>query len=150
MATTTSRAPLLALPEDLLLRVLVGVPRADHGATAAACGAFRAVMSGPRFLRLRREWGFAERGVVLDPQSDTWTEGRPFFRGEFDEVDEVYDYSRQCCQCVHNGRIVLFHSDGVAWERANDGSWSRYEAVAPEAFRDCIGPLAAFGSVLLG
>ena len=27
----------------------------DHGATGAACGAFRAVMSGPRFLRLRRE-----------------------------------------------------------------------------------------------
>ena len=63
MATTSS--PLLALPEDLLLRVLIGVPRADHGATAAACGAFRAVMSGPRFLRLRRDWGFAERGVVM-------------------------------------------------------------------------------------
>ena len=65
MATTTTSSPLLALPEDLLLRVLIGVPRADHGATAAACGAFRAVMSGPRFLRLRREWGFAERGIVL-------------------------------------------------------------------------------------
>ena len=81
-----------------------------------------------------------------DPQSDTWTEGRPFYRGRF---DVVYD-SRQCCECVHNGRIVFFYRDGVAWERANDGSWSRYEAVAPEAFRDCIGPLAAFGSVLLG
>ena len=48
---------------------------------------------------------------------------------------------------------------GVPWERANfanDGvdsseyPWSRYEAVAPETFRDCNGPLAAFGSVLLG
>ena len=65
MATTTTSSPLLDLPDDLLLRVLVGVPRADHGATAAACGAFRAVMSGPRFLRLRREFGFAERAVLL-------------------------------------------------------------------------------------
>ena len=63
MDNTTASSPLLDLPDDLLLRVLVGVPRADHGATAATCGAFRAVMSGPRFLRLRREFGFAERGV---------------------------------------------------------------------------------------
>ena len=65
MDNTTASSPLLDLPDDLLLRVLVGVPRADHGATAATCDAFRAVMSGPRFLRLRREWGFAERGVVM-------------------------------------------------------------------------------------
>ena len=46
--------------------------------------------------------------------------------------------------------IVLFYSDGVAWERATDGSMSRHEAVAPEAFRDCDwenGDLTAFGSV---
>ena len=83
---------------------------------------------------------------IYDPRSDTWTEGRPFSRHEF---DETFAYSH-FCQCVHDGRIVFFYRDGVAWERANDGSWSRYEAVAPEAFRDCIGPLAAFGSVLLG
>ena len=54
---------------------------------------------------------------------------------------------------IHDGRIVLFYSDGVAWERATDGSRSRHEAVAPEAFRDCDwenGELTAFGSVLLG
>ena len=56
---------LLALPDDLVTRVLVGVNRDDHDATAAACGAFRAVIRGPRFLRLRRESGFAERAVVL-------------------------------------------------------------------------------------
>ena len=62
-----------------------------------------------------------------------------------------------CCQCVHNGRVVFFYSDGEAWERATDGSMSRYEAVAPEAFRDwhadCdwqYGDLTAFGSVLFG
>ena len=82
-----------------------------------------------------------------DPQSDTWTDlGRPFFRGEF---DETFVYSH-FCECVHNGRIVFFYRDGVAWERANDGSWSRYEAVEPEAFRNLNGPLGAFGSVLLG
>ena len=88
-----------------------------------------------------------------DPQSDTWIQGRPFYRPEFDEVHEVY-HTRRCCECVHNDRIVFFHSDGVACERANDGSWSRYEAVAPETFRDWAlpsnGPHAAFGSVLLG
>ena len=62
MAATGS--PLLELPDDLLTRVLVGFPRDDHDATAAACRKFRAVMSGPLFLRLRRE-GFAERAVVL-------------------------------------------------------------------------------------
>ena len=62
MAATGS--PILDLPDDLLTRVLVGFPREDHDATAAACRKFRAVMSGPLFLRLRRE-GFAERAVVL-------------------------------------------------------------------------------------
>ena len=56
---------LLALPDELLTRVLVGVNRDDHDAAAAACGAFRAVIRGPRFLRLRREFGFSERGIVL-------------------------------------------------------------------------------------
>ena len=72
MDNTTASSPLLDLPEDLLLRVLVGVPLADHGATAATCGAFRAVMSGPRFLRSRQNWGFAERGVVL-VETERWT-----------------------------------------------------------------------------
>ena len=122
MAATGS--PLLALPDDLLTRVLVGVNRDDHDAAAAACGAFRAVIRGPRFLRLRRESGFAERAIVLV------------------ETARVPDYGLR-------NTVPLC-------ERANDGSWSRYEAVAPEAFRDCgwalpsNGPHAAFGSVLLG
>ena len=64
MATTYS-SPLLAIPDDLLTRVLVSVPLEDHEAAAAACGALRAVIRAPRFLRLRREFGFAERGIVL-------------------------------------------------------------------------------------
>ena len=35
-------SPLQALPDDVLRRLLAGVPRLDHGATAAACRAFRA------------------------------------------------------------------------------------------------------------
>ena len=29
--------------------------------------------------------------------------------------------------CAHKGRLVVFLSNGTAWERANDGSWSPYE-----------------------
>ena len=68
MATTMSS--FTALPEDVLQRVLLGVARDDHDATAAACRAFRAVIRGPRFLRLRREYGFAERGIILVGHSD--------------------------------------------------------------------------------
>ena len=54
-----------ALPDDVLQRVLVGVALDDHDATAAACRAFRDVIRGPRFLRLRREYGTAERGIII-------------------------------------------------------------------------------------
>ena len=60
----------MALPDDVLQRVLVGVLLDDHPATAAACQAFRAVIRGPRFLRLRREYGFAERRIILVAHSD--------------------------------------------------------------------------------
>ena len=59
-----------ALPDDVLQRVLVGVARDDHDATAAACRVFRDVIRGPRFLRLRREYGFAERGIILVGRDD--------------------------------------------------------------------------------
>ena len=51
--------------------------------------------------------------------------------------------------CVHNGRIVAFYHDGAAFERANDGSWSPYQAVADVDALDHRS-LACFGSVLLG
>ena len=66
MATASSS--FTALPDDVLQRVLLGVALDDHDATAAACRAFRDVIRGPRFLRLRREYGFAERGVILVSQ----------------------------------------------------------------------------------
>ena len=68
MATASSS--FTALPDDVLQRVLLGVALDDHDATAAACRAFRDVIRGPRFLRLRREYGFAERGVILVGRDD--------------------------------------------------------------------------------
>ena len=62
MATNSS---FTALPDDVLQRVLLGVALDDHDATAAACRAFCDIIRGPRFLRLRREYGFAERRIIL-------------------------------------------------------------------------------------
>ena len=63
MATTISA--FLNLPDDLLRRIIVGVPLDDHRATALVCRAFRDVINGPKFLALRQRYGFAERGVVV-------------------------------------------------------------------------------------
>ena len=52
------------LPDDVLQRVLVGLPLDDHRAAASVCKSFRGIITGPRFLAARRGYGFAERGVV--------------------------------------------------------------------------------------
>ena len=52
------------LPDDVLQRLLVGLPLEDHRAAASVCGSFRRVIAGPRFLAERRRRGFAERGIV--------------------------------------------------------------------------------------
>ena len=65
MTTPASSSPLQTLPDDVLRRLLAGVPRLDHDAMAAACQAFRAVIKGSNFLALRRRYGFAEREIVL-------------------------------------------------------------------------------------
>ena len=61
----TANTPLTSVPADLLKRILVGIPLDDHRAATAACRAFRAVISGPQFPALRRNFGFGERGVVV-------------------------------------------------------------------------------------
>ena len=53
------------VPDDVLGRLLAGVPLDDHCAAAAACKAFSDVIRGPRFLALRRQYGFAEYGLVV-------------------------------------------------------------------------------------
>ena len=62
--TDASASFFTALPDDLLQRVLVGVPLDDHHAAAAVCQAFRGVITGSRFPALRQKYGFAERAVV--------------------------------------------------------------------------------------
>ena len=57
--------PFQTLPDDVLQRVLAGVPLDDQQATADTCQAFRAVLRGPRFPALRQLYGCAERGIVL-------------------------------------------------------------------------------------
>ena len=57
-------SPLLALPDDVLQRVLVGVPRDDHNVAALVCKRTRGIITGPRFLALRQRYGFAEYGIV--------------------------------------------------------------------------------------
>ena len=61
----TTNSSLHTLPDDVLQRVLAGVPLEDQQATAAACRVFRKVITGPQFLGLRQRYGFAERGIVL-------------------------------------------------------------------------------------
>ena len=55
---------LLALPDDVLQRVLVGVPRDDHDVAALICKRTRGIITGPRFLALRQRYGFVEYGIV--------------------------------------------------------------------------------------
>ena len=47
------------LPDDVLQRVLVGLPLEAHRAAASVCKSFRRVIAGPRFLAERRRRGFA-------------------------------------------------------------------------------------------
>ena len=70
-----SDSPLQALPDDVLRRLLAGVPFLDHGATAVACRACRAVINGPQFLALRRRYGFAEHDIVLVGHRENWLRG---------------------------------------------------------------------------
>ena len=63
MATTIST--FLNLPNDLLRRILVGVPLEDHRATASVCRGFHDVINGPKFLALRQRYDFAERGIAF-------------------------------------------------------------------------------------
>ena len=60
----TAHAPFRSLPDDVLQRLLVGLPLEDHRAAASVCKAFRDVINGPRFLALRKRYGFAEHSIV--------------------------------------------------------------------------------------
>ena len=92
------------LPDDVLQRLLVGLPLEDHRAAASVCESFRRVITGPRFLAERRRYDGDVRITVNSA-------------------------------CAHKNRLVVFLSSGMAFERANDGSWSPYQ-VDPELAHD--------------
>ena len=56
---------LLALPDDVLQRVLVGVPRDDHDVAALVCKRTRGIITGPHFSRPAD--GMASRNTALLP-----------------------------------------------------------------------------------
>jgi hypothetical protein len=64
---TTNNSPFRTLNDDVLRRLLSGVPLDDHDATAAACRAFHDVIRSPQFSALRRRYGLAETS------SDDWS-----------------------------------------------------------------------------
>ena len=72
---STPASPLLALPDDVLQRVLVGVPLDDHCTTALVCRTFRAVVTSPQFHAVRRRSGFAERAIVIVGSIDSSSSG---------------------------------------------------------------------------
>ena len=70
-ATTTSMAQLQAstlnllhLNDDVRDHILARVPLADHPSVALVCKEFCGVINDPRFLKFRRDQGWAERGPV--------------------------------------------------------------------------------------
>ena len=76
--------------------------------------------------------------LVYDPQSNSWTEAAP--------PPTVTNTRVVKSACAHKGRLVVFLSNGRAFERANDGSWYPYEVaegVSPN-------PLFVAESVILG
>ena len=60
--------------------------------------------------------------LVYDPQSNSWTEAAP--------PPTVTNTRVVKSACAHKGRLVVFLSNGRAFERANDGSWYPYEVAA--------------------
>ena len=76
---------------------------------------------------------------MYDPQSDRWTEEAP----PPAVTTDGSTYIRSAC--AHKNRLVVFLSSGMAFERANDGSWSPYEVADEECGHDDI-----VESVILG
>ena len=160
MATAIS-SPFATLPDDLQQRVLAGIPLDDQQATAAACKAFRAVIHGPKFLALRRRYGFAEGGVVVveskGHQTAPYMSLKIITSGITTIIFQglrVSSYGSTVTPlqhaCVHNGRIIVFLKDKTL-ERAADGSWAPYEGAADLDPPDGWGPHnAVSASVLLG
>lgn len=113
--TDTSGSFFTALPDDLLQRVLVGVPVDDHRVAASVCQAFRGVITGSRFPVLRKKYGFAERGVVS------------VRIGRQNVLDVVIEHKSEIVGTISGGRLSdsVGATDGgrLFVSRPNDGEY---------------------------
>ena len=68
--------------------------------------------------------------LCYDPQADAWTveETELPWQDMARAAHEQFIFSFRIVEAIpHLGRIVVFLSNGAAFERATDGSWSRHE-----------------------
>ena len=101
------------LPDDVLQRLLAGVPLDDHRAAASACKSFRDVIRGPRFLALRRRYGSVHKSDCRDapfrraPDSlvDKFTHRYGLEEYGIVEVASV-SYTDDEIRMASNGRVV--------------------------------------------
>ncbi len=145
MATASS---FTALPDDVLQRVLLGVLLDDHLATAAACRAFRDVIRGPRFLRLRREYGFAGRSMILVGQRTGYVRAPKeiFVLGKRGAVTSVPEgmHLEIDGSTTDGGARLFFSTTPRDWTNlilAVNGStrrWSRFATLPPHQVLHCI------------
>jgi hypothetical protein len=153
MATDSS---FTALPDDVLQRVLIGVALDDHDAATAACRAFRDVIRGPRFLRLRSEYGFAERRIILVGSRPSWPHRGPMEihlagnRGPMASMPEDLRTNGQWPGSTTDGGARLFVSTVSDWQSlspppyevlAVNGSsrrWSRLAKLPRNLMGQCV------------
>ena len=68
--------------------------------------------------------------LCYDPQADAWTVEQTElpWQDMARAAHEQFIFSFRIVEAIpHQGRIVVFLSNGAAFERATDGSWSRHE-----------------------
>ena len=90
--------------------------------------------------------------LCYDPQADAWTVEQTElpWQDMARAAHEQFIFSFRIVEAIpHQGRIVVFLSNGTAFERDTDGSWSRYKVARGSGF--CYGYKGGFAaSVLLG
>ena len=73
MAQAQAGSRLLKSPDDVIRRLLAGLPRDSLNAADLVCRAFHAVIADPQFPAFRQNFGFAERGIGFDGPGDAWS-----------------------------------------------------------------------------
>ena len=93
--------------------------------------------------------------TFYDPHSNTWTveetelPWQDMAREAMTQGPIMYCRIHIVQAVLHQGRIVVFLSNGAVFERDTDGSWSRYEVAEGTGFRQYKHYGFAAASVLL-